>query len=294
MACPHVAAAAALLISRGVPSYDVKEILCKSATPMGFGRPNDNYGWGLLNVYEALKKATIDVEISSPQNGGEVGTLRPRCRIDFRHAKKDTIRVWVDDKQVIGPAGESPDIISNWEEGYQILDEDAGTAYLIFEAQLASDRTLHSIKAFAETDNPPDVPQAIPMSDEDTHYFRVQTRKFAAGWNLISIPYQVDQTVAPETLFGNNQALWRYSYADGTTGRYYAYCKAGERYDNEATLAPESVLKNLWYVQSHCYQIQRQWQQRQQVSAIGCMSKIQTDIQFLKVLAIQFRQSHIP
>lgn len=245
MACPHVAAAAALLISRGVPSYDVQEILCKSATPMGFGRPNDNYGWGLLNVYEALKKATIDVEITSPQNGNEVGTLRPKCRIDFRHAKQDTIRVWVDDKLVIGPAGASPDIIPNWETGYHVLDENAGTTYLIFEAPLASDRTLHSIKAFAETDNPPDVPQAIPMSDEDTHYFRVQTRKFAAGWNLISVPYQIDQSIAPEALFGDDQALWRYSYADGSTGRYYAYCKAGDRYDNEATLAPESVLKNL-------------------------------------------------
>jgi subtilisin family serine protease len=38
---PIVAAAAALLISHGVPSSDVKEILCSTATPIGFGRPND-------------------------------------------------------------------------------------------------------------------------------------------------------------------------------------------------------------------------------------------------------------
>src|SRR5262249_47656095 len=50
MATPHVAAAAALLMSHGVTDPErVREILCESATPVQDGSP-EQYGAGVLNI----------------------------------------------------------------------------------------------------------------------------------------------------------------------------------------------------------------------------------------------------
>lgn len=57
MATPHVAAAAALLVSHGVTDPErVREVLQKSATPVKGGSP-DEYGAGVLNVDAALKSS---------------------------------------------------------------------------------------------------------------------------------------------------------------------------------------------------------------------------------------------
>lgn len=141
MASPMVAAAAALLISHGVPAADVKQILYETATPKAIGHPNETYGWGLLNINKALQKASIDVQISSPGKGSVVRTSRPRFRINLRHAKLDTIRVWIDGVDTNGDGipdtqptmgGPSPEI-TNWQDYLYTLDEEAGKKYLQFE-----------------------------------------------------------------------------------------------------------------------------------------------------------------
>jgi len=252
MACPHVSAAAALLISHGVPYYDVKKILCETATPRGIGRPNDTYGWGLLNLEAAVKKACIDVEITTPGNGAIVTTTRPRFRIDFRRADPATIRVWIDDTLVAGPAAEGP-AIPNWREGYHVLDATAGTTYLVIEYPVdpeAGNNGVHTIRASAVTSTTIDVPPALPIADEDTHTFRLRPRTLEPGFHFISIPYTLDPSIMPEDLFGSNSWILRWGYGDGSTGQWYWYCKGENggtplRYDPEATFAPPSVVNNL-------------------------------------------------
>jgi serine protease len=55
MAAPHVSGAAALLISNGVTDPDkVREVIEKTAKDIGFRGWDEEYGWGLINVWAAL------------------------------------------------------------------------------------------------------------------------------------------------------------------------------------------------------------------------------------------------
>ena len=62
LAAPKVSAAAALLIAEGrekgrqMSPEDVKQILFRSATDYGATGPDTDFGVGVVNVYEALKK----------------------------------------------------------------------------------------------------------------------------------------------------------------------------------------------------------------------------------------------
>ena len=247
-AAPHVAAAAALLLSHSVPPSDVKQILCETATPKGIGRPNDAYGWGVLNVQKALEKASIDVQIHSPGNGSVVTTARPRFRIDFRNPKPETVRVRIDGVLVVGPATEGP-ALSNWEQYYLTLDAAAGKTYLLF--QYALDPALavngvHTITASAETAKDFDIPPSLPFAAEDSHSFRVRAQTLGQGWHLFSVPYHFDTPTTPEMAIDSTTAvLARWHYATGTYGRYAIYSLDGTRTDVEASFMPPSVEANV-------------------------------------------------
>ena len=79
--CPVVAGAASLLLARdpdmlardttfdSSSDYNVYDILCKSAKPLGGSVPNGTYGWGRVDAFRAILSiargdATNDVEIS--------------------------------------------------------------------------------------------------------------------------------------------------------------------------------------------------------------------------------------
>ncbi len=69
MACPHVAGAAAILLSQcdTLSFYTVWKKLTDAAIPQG-EKPNHNYGWGFLDIYAALDDTTgpeQDLEIKS-------------------------------------------------------------------------------------------------------------------------------------------------------------------------------------------------------------------------------------
>ncbi len=247
MATPMVSAAAALLRSMDVPARDVKPILCETATPTGPGRPNDSYGWGLLNVYEAVRKAAIDVEIRTPSVGGTVRSQRPRFQIEFRRADPDTIRVWVDSVLVMGPDNESP-AIADWQNSdiisYTILDEEAGKTTLAFDYTVEATPTgLHRIKASAESNYDFEQPPDPPPADEDEHPFRIAPLALSQGWHLFSVPYIFSTPPAPEDYLGDpNLMLVRWNYATSWLGNYNFYYSAGGRMDPEASFEPPSIV----------------------------------------------------
>jgi len=237
-AAPIVTAAAAMLISHGVPASDVKQILTSTATQIGFGRPNDTYGWGLLNMRKALEKASIEVQIQAPAKSSIVTNSRPRFRIDFRHADKATIEVTLDGQLLIGGTGA---LIQNWDQFYYTLDAAAGKTYLLFDYPVAvGSHTLiaSAVSDWDFVDAPPEVPSA-----EDTGRFIVRANALNPGWHMFSVPYILDSSILPETVIGSSAQLWRYAYADSDVPGYWAY-SAGGRMDNEATFQPASVIGN--------------------------------------------------
>ena len=245
-ASPIVAAAAALLRSLNVPPEDVEPILRETATPRGVGRPNDAYGWGLLNVYKALKMACIDVKIQSPTHSGVIPTTRPRLRVDFRHADPDTISVWVDpvDSDGDGVPDNSPTLSGtdpDFDTHFFLLDEAAGKSYVQFEYQVTPG--THTIYAKAGSELELDTPPPAPLTDEDRVAFTVAPQTLKRGWHLLSVPYYFDTGTTPEQLFaGNSGVLARWHYANNAYGEYAIYSLDGTRTDPEAGFAPPSVL----------------------------------------------------
>lgn len=247
MAAPHVSAAAALLVSQGVPASEVAEILYRGATPRGARVPNNIYGWGLLNISKSLKKARIDVQVLNPGDRGIVYTTRPIYRIEFRNAKRDTIRIFIDDELVIGP--EKPMSEAWWTEHYKPVPDRIGMTYLEFEYSVDPYERWHNVRATADTSVPPP-PPALPDTDEDASWFAVDTRFLSHGWHLFSIPQKFLTSTSPEQCFDTTRGtLFRYNYATSNLGKYSAYQWAVNptqplTKDPEATFMPPSVEDN--------------------------------------------------
>lgn len=268
MASPYVAAAAALLMSHGVPAADVKPILYETATPKGMGHPNDTYGWGLLNVYGALKKASVDVEIASPSKGAVVNTGRPRFRVNLRHAKLDSLRLWIDGVDTTGDGipdnqptigGANPEI-ANWQDYLYTLDEAAGKKYLQFEyAVTKTPDDIHKIYVTAATDMTLDVPPQPPV---DFGTFKVNPQKLGTGWRLFSVPFYFSEPKKPGETMGNTGILARWYFSkdadvpNGATsqtlmqermklqGGYALYSLDSSRTDDEGSFTPASAYAN--------------------------------------------------
>lgn len=94
MACPHVAGAAALLLSHGVPAEEVRSRLLSSARPPKSGGMDPlYYGAGILDVQAALANASL--KITQPAKGGTVGA-NPEFRISIQGISTNSIRVYLD------------------------------------------------------------------------------------------------------------------------------------------------------------------------------------------------------
>lgn len=94
MACPHVAGAAALLLSNGVPAAEVKNRLLTSARPpRSGGMDPSKYGAGILDVRAALANAIV--RIIEPAKGSTVGTT-PNFRINIQGINLATVRIYID------------------------------------------------------------------------------------------------------------------------------------------------------------------------------------------------------
>lgn len=90
MACPHVSAAAALLISAGVATTpdEVRQALQRSARDLGARGYDKKYGHGLLQVYNALTGQYRDSPLPPDNNNtGRNGSL-PKCWTFNRSAQQ--------------------------------------------------------------------------------------------------------------------------------------------------------------------------------------------------------------
>lgn len=92
MACPHVAGAAALLLSAGMDSGDVRQRLIDTARkPSAYNKKK--YGAGILDVGAAL--AVGNVKITKPIKNSKVSST-PDFRIAYSGIDTDTMAVYID------------------------------------------------------------------------------------------------------------------------------------------------------------------------------------------------------
>ena len=94
MACPHVAGAAALLLSFGVNAADVERILESSATDAGLPGFDEQYGAGILNVAGAFE-GVASIGIVRPKAAEKINTSVPSVRALCSNIDKTTLKVYL-------------------------------------------------------------------------------------------------------------------------------------------------------------------------------------------------------
>jgi subtilisin family serine protease len=272
MASPHVAAAAALVMSRGVPASDVKQILFTTATqdttkyrwdfPNGATTavpvpvvtyPNVGFGYGLLNVQAAVKKASIDSSIQLPVAGSTATTAASTFQINYRHALQSSVRIWIDGVLIAGPTAEKPTLIqtdnqSSWNTYWVYSSDDPtgtlgyGKGYLHFNYTLADG--THTVKTTATSELSTSVKMS-PLTTQSQTTFNVSTSQLAMGWHMVSVPAQFSPAIPPEQWCTDKSSfLCRWNYAQGTGGQYATYRFDTKTAQAEASFAPPSVLSN--------------------------------------------------
>jgi subtilisin family serine protease len=208
MACPHVAGAAAMLLSAGVPAAQVKSRLISGARPPNVAAPNPNaYGAGILDVYNSLAASGTLIRIAEPENGSVVDTVAPRFRITYSNIVPESITVYLDYQDanndgipddfaqsiVIGQdninqylAGSSQGVLEftlplQWQDSLEVLD--------------ALSPGAHRIYVRAQRDDGSSVPASA------RGVFFVTPYIVTGGLHLFSIPYPLDPDTRPEELF---------------------------------------------------------------------------------------------
>lgn len=114
MASPYVAGAAALLLSNGMPVSSVRAALEGTAQPKGVKIPNDQYGYGILDVDAALRYSPVSVHIDRPREGDVLATLKPLIRVRLAGAAPQSISVQVDGVTVISGQSASDSRVENF------------------------------------------------------------------------------------------------------------------------------------------------------------------------------------
>lgn len=208
MACPHVAGAAALLISAGVPPSRVTGMLYRGARAPVTGVLDPlKYGHGILDLSGALTSDDANVSFVEPQDAAMLDTTRPSFIISTYLINKESIKVYLDypDANRDGvPDNPSEDIIL---DGTQIdfdpaVDWNPIEGTLSFTWPVSGQEPLspgtHTVCVTAE-------PKASAAANfvKDWMVFFVQPHIVPAGRNLFSVPYPLSADVTPYQLFGN-------------------------------------------------------------------------------------------
>lgn len=186
MACPHVAGAAALLLSAGVPASEVRQRLESSARkPKSGSMDKKKFGNGILDVSAAL--ANGSVVIGKPIKGGTVSPY-PDFKVNVRGIVPTSIGIYLDYLDTDGDglpdnlAGEVPVISAQAASGFL---NTARTAITFNWAQVSPgvpiDPGFHYLYVTAATE----VGDAV--SDWGT--FSVASKIIPAGQHLFAFPY---------------------------------------------------------------------------------------------------------
>ncbi len=219
MAAPHVAGAVAILLSQNVRPADVKKLLQDTAAADGRAVPNPEFGYGIVDVYNAIRRVATSAAVVSPARAEVVETLKPTLVFSVTNTTPALVSITID-----GQAVSSTEIADNY-----VLAPDGVVATIKLSRRLAPG--THTVKVTARNATDP----TIVSSDELS--FQVTPRVLRAGRAMVSIPYFQPQTgqptrsVSAETVLGVGFQLFRWL----PEGRYAKYSSWGAPKDPAAS-----------------------------------------------------------
>jgi subtilisin family serine protease len=219
MAAPHVAGAVAILLSQGVKPTQVKKLIQDTAAADGRAVPNPEFGYGIIDVYNAIRRVATSAAVVSPARAEVVETLKPTLVFSVTNTSPALVSVTVDGQEV-----PSTEIADNY-----VPAPDGIVATIRLTRRLAPG--THTVKVTARNVNDP----TITSTDEVT--FQVSPHVLRAGRWLISVPYFQPQTAQPtrsvpaETVLGSGFQMFRWL----PQGRYAKYSSWGAPKDPAAS-----------------------------------------------------------
>lgn len=209
MASPHVAGAAALILSSGVSASDVRSRLLNTARMPSTGSYDKlKYGAGVMDVAAALTNASI--KILQPEKGGSVG-INPTLKISYFGVDTSSIKVYMDYPDVDDNG--IPDDLTD--TSYVVIDSTNVNTYLNTTNKIVSGTyTAITGNTLADGDHLIYVQAASSVtgtSVSDWAAYSVSAAGFTKGIHLISLPYDFAEgkgtglsiSVLPENLFLN-------------------------------------------------------------------------------------------
>lgn len=199
MACPHVAGAAALLLSAGVSRYEVRSRLQDSARqPTGYDRVK--YGAGILDLSAAISEGAL--QLVKPLKGSTVASF-PDFKATLRGIDTASISVYLDyaldgEGQPLDIAGETPLIAGNTAGAYLVGTPPNAISFNWADLSpgVPLSAGLHYIYVSAKTQI-----SGVTLSDWGT--FWVAGRTISAGQHLFSFPYGMMTTNPDGTVVVN-------------------------------------------------------------------------------------------
>lgn len=209
MACPHVAGAAALLLSYNVPASDVRSRLLNSARPPKSGGMDPlYYGAGILDVRGALANAIL--KITQPVKGGATGT-NPEFKIAIQGISITSVKIHLDYADLDGNGiPDDPDegvIIDSTNVNYYLNSNHTAISFKwsdFSQGQMPSGRHFIYARATAA---------AGGAEVSDWAAFNVSQRLVPKGIHMFAFPYaltnrQTDtpSLALPEARFGLGDA----------------------------------------------------------------------------------------
>ncbi|MGQ9488886.1 MAG: S8 family serine peptidase [Armatimonadota bacterium] len=210
MAAPHAAGAVAILLSQGVKPAEVKKLLQDTAAADGRSVPNPEFGYGIIDVYNAIRRVATSAAVVSPAAAEVVETLKPTLVFSVTNTTPALVTIAID-----GQAVTSTEIAENYVPGPD------GVATIKIARRLAPG--THTVKITAKNA----IDSTIASSDEIT--FQVSPYVLRGGRSLISIPYfqpqtgQLTRSVPAETMLGTGFQMFRWM----PQGRYAKYSSWG-------------------------------------------------------------------
>lgn len=210
-AAPHVTGAVAILLSQGVRPAEVKKLIQDTAAADGRSVPNPEFGYGIIDVYNAIRRVATSAAVVSPARAEVVETLKPTLVFSVTNTSAALVSITID-----GQAVPSTEIADNY-----MTSPDGVVATIKLTRRLAPG--THTVKVTARNVNDP----TITSTDEVT--FQVSPHVLRAGRLLISIPYFQPQTGQPtrsvpaETVLGTGFQMFRWLPQPGRYAKYSSW-----------------------------------------------------------------------
>ncbi|MDW8103889.1 MAG: S8 family serine peptidase [Armatimonadota bacterium] len=207
-AAPHVSGAVALLLSQGVPAREVKRLLQETAMADGRNVPNNEFGYGIVDVYGALRRVATSALVVSPARGQVVETLKPVLEFSVTNTTPSLVTITINGERV--PESE---VAANYR-----ADASGRTATIRIVRRLSPGS--HTVRVTARNSTDPN----ITSTDELT--FQIVPHVLRAGRSLVSFPYfqsqegQPSRSVPAEQWMGSGFRLYRWLPREGRYAKY--------------------------------------------------------------------------